>query len=258
MGNNGLLTLPPQILNLPDRITRATQVTFLDEFRMVVLAPRRTPVPDFTLFDTLVPYGDPGNLRRFRVPPRDHGWSPHIHVDSDRCLGTPDRDRPLTTDPAQAVFVIRLVSPYGLHNFLVVRIQSLFEHAHSMDADGYIPWDMWGRSVAVIEVHQRVITGSSPNPLVQGLRVNLVWTRTVPGVDGTRPHLYIFDFSRRGWSDPPLLGDRDGVERRVSLEDGRLISLEGDATMHESWFDSLGNAKFMYGVSNLRLWKATR
>ena len=251
-----MLTLSSQILKHSTGypyIEAATHITFLDEFRMMVLTPQSTPVPVFFLFNTLVPYGDPGNLRRFRLPPRYHGWFPHIHVDSDRCLGTPDQDGPFTTDPARAVFVIRLASPDGPRNFLIVRIQTLFGHAHSMDVDGYIPWDRWGKSVAVIEVPQRVIASSGPYPLVQGLRVNLVWTRTVSGVDGTRPHLYIFDFSRRGWSDPPLLGDRDGVERRVSLKDGRLISLEGDGSMRESWFYSLGNTRFMYKVSNLRL-----
>ena len=220
---------------------------------MIVLTPKSTPVPEFTLFNTLVPYGEPGNLQRFSIPQRYHRWFPHIHVDCDSCLGTPDRDRPLTTDPVQAVFVIRLVNPDGLRDLLIVRIRSLSEHSGN-----YVPWDRWGRSVAVMEVPVGVAADGGPYPLVQGPRVNFLWTRTTPGADGTRPHLYTFDFSRRGWGVLPLRDAGDGVERRVSLEDGRHILLQGEGSMFESWFDSLGNAKFMYRVSNFRLWKATR
>ena len=219
----------------------------------MVLTPKITPVPEFTLFNTLVPYASPGNLQRFRLPPRYHDWFPHIHVDSDRCLGTLDRDGPLTTDPARAVFVIRLVSPDGLRDLLIVRIQTLFEHPHSMDGDGCIPWDSWGRSVAVMEVPERVVPNEGPYPLVQGLRVNFVWARPTIGVDGTRLHLYTFDFGRRGWSVLPLLEEGYRVERRVSFEDGRHILFQGGDGMPEPWFDSLGDAKFIYTVSNSHL-----
>ena len=257
-----MLTSPPQILNLPpaDRnpsIGQATQAIFLDEFRIMVLTPDSTPVPEFALFDTLVPYGDPGNLRRFRIPPRYHGWSPVIHVDDDRCLGTPDRDTPFITDITQAVLVIRLISPGGLRNLLIVRIQAFFEHTDSMNAGGYIPWDRWGRGVAIMEVPEGTIIDGGPYPLVQGPHLNFVWMHATPGVDGIRPHLCTFDFSRRGWSVLPLQDTVDGVERRVLLGDGRQMLLQGDDTMIESLFDSLGGARFTYAVSNFRFRGAT-
>ena len=249
-----MLTLSPQILNLPseDRIPyirNTTHVTVLDEFRMIIFTLECTTVPEFTLCDTLVPYGSPGNLQRFRLPPRYHGWFPHIHVDSGRCLGTPDRDRPLTTDPALAVFVMSLISPNQSRNLFIVRIQPLFEHAHSLGAGGYVPWDMWGRGVAVLDVPESVSAGG-PYPLVQGPRVNFVCTGPTLGVDGTRPHLCTFDFSRRGWSVLPLLEERDGVERSVSFGDGRNFVLRGEDGMFEPWFHSMGSANFVCIVSN--------
>ena len=234
-------------------IEPATRITFLDEFRLVVWTPESTPVPEFTLFDTLVPYGDPGNSQRFRVASRYHTWFPHIHVDGDRCLGTLDRDRPFTTDPTMAVLVMRLISPNHSRNLLIVRIQNLLEHAHSTNPEGYVPWDRWGRGVAVMEAPENLTFNGGPYPLVQGLRVNFVWMHTIPGVDGSRPYLCTIGFTRQGWSVLPLLELRDGVERRVSLERGRRILLQGNDSMLESWFESPGDTKFMYTVSNFHL-----
>ena len=128
-------------------VGRNASATFLDEFRMMVLTPQSTPdVPEFTVFDTLVSRSHQANSRRFCGPPRYRGWLPSVHVDSDRCLGTLDWDRPFTTDPTQAVLVVKLVGPNGSKVLLVVRIQTLIEHLRST-TDACVPWDVWGGSL---------------------------------------------------------------------------------------------------------------
>ena len=93
--NHTLLTSPHQVLELPPTrggvlVGGNTGVFFLDEFRVVVSIPNYPDVPEFTLFNTLIPCGS----RRFRVSPRYHGWWLCAHVDGDRCLGTLDQHKP--------------------------------------------------------------------------------------------------------------------------------------------------------------------
>jgi len=148
----------------------STGVTFLDEFLLMAYD---QAVPELTLFDTHVPPGHPVNSRRFRISVGYRNWDPFVHVDSDRCLGTLDRDRPLVIDPAQAVFVVMLVSPHGRRIFLTVRIQVLIEHMNSMNSDACVPWGVWGRrGVAVMEVPISC-SGGCRYLLVQGVRVIL-------------------------------------------------------------------------------------
>ena len=75
-----------------------------------------------------------------------------MFVDGDWFLGTLNRDRPLTTDPAQAVFVLRLFGRQGLCILLIVWIQTLIEHVRSASTDTCVPWDEWGRDVAVMVI----------------------------------------------------------------------------------------------------------
>ena len=223
---------------------------------MVVLTVKPIPgVPEITLFDTLVPRGNPVSSGRFLVPPRCYDWFPTVFVDDDQCTGTRDRDRPLTTDPAQAVFVLRLGGPQGLCIWLIVRIQTLVERVCSMGADTCVPWDEWGRGAVVMDVShvsRRDTPHSGPYPLVHGTHVIMVERSTAPGIDGCYHHLRTFDFGRRGWSALPLCDADDGVERRVAFESGRNFLLQGNEEMNEWAFYSLGDGRLMYLVSRFR------
>jgi len=258
LSSHALFTLPTQVLNLSANesmvIREGTRVTFLDEFRMMVFAP---DVPEFTLFDTHVPPGHPVNSRRFRIPLRYRNWFPSVHVDSDRCLGTPDREVPLTTDPTQAVLVVKLTDLSRRCVLLIVRIQTLIEHECSMDLDACVPWDVWRRGVAVMEVpisHR----GGPTSLVVQGVHVILAKMYTLPGTNGHHPRLRVFDFSQRGWGTLPPWDEIDRAERRVLFEDGRDLFLRGDddSVMGEWGFNTLGDDNFMHQVGSFRRWRS--
>ena len=249
-----------QILSLPSTdentaVEQTTTLTFLDEFRMVFLTPKTTSdVLGFTLFDTFVPRGRPVNSWRFCIPLRSHGWFPSIYVDNGRCLGTPDQDGSLTTDPTQAVFVVKQVSRNGPPFLLIMRIQTLIDHARSTSTDTCVPWDVWGKDTLVMGVPIRSIAHGGLHPLVQGVHVILV------GMDNTgsclHPILHTFDLSWRGRSVLPHRDGGVGTERRISFEDERRFSLQGEEGMIEWGFDSLGDGRFMYLVSCFRFWKS--
>lgn len=84
------LTSPPQVLNLLSTdgdglVTLHTQIFFLDEFRMGVL-PNTSAIKELIVFNTLIPQGGPGNLRRLGLPQRFCGRVVDISVDHDRPL----------------------------------------------------------------------------------------------------------------------------------------------------------------------------
>jgi hypothetical protein len=247
------------VLDLPSTggsttIERGTKVTFLDEFRMVVLTPQYAhDTPEFTLFDTLAPRGHPVNSRRFLIPSRYDDWHPNVYVDGDRYLGTPDRGRSLATDPNQAVFVVELVSSYGKRVLLIVRVQTLIEDMCSVNANACVPWGEWGRGAAVMEIPQR---SGTLYPSVQGVHVTMLKLRTVPGICGYHPHLCTFDFSRRGCSVLPLLDEGDGAERRALFEDGRDLLFQENESLFAWGLDLLGDSNFMSLVSSLRRWRS--
>ena len=253
-----------QVLDLPstDECTLVgedtTTIAFLDEFRMVVLTPDNTMIPRFTLFDTLVSGNHSVGSWRFRVPPRYQDWFPTMYVDGDRYLGALDQDTPLATDPAQAIFVVKLVSPNGPQVVLVVRIQILIEHVCSMSPDIYVPWDEWGRGAVVMEIPQRAGAYDGSYPLVHGVHMTWVTMAATPGVDGclSHPHLCAFDLSWRGLSILPLWDEGGGTERRVSLEDGWHFLLQGSQGMNDWGFYSLADGRFMYLVSRSHFWKS--
>ena len=64
------------------------------------------------------------------MPLEYFNWLPHIYVDDDSCLGTPDGDEPFITDPTQGVFVVGVTTDLG-RDFITVRIQTLVGHLHS-------------------------------------------------------------------------------------------------------------------------------
>ena len=134
-----------QVLNLPSAdegtfIVGYTNVFFLDEFLILVSTPKSSHVPEFTLFDTLVSHDYPASSRRFRMPSKYWNWLPHIYVDDDSCLGTPDGDEPFITDPTQGVFVVGVTTDLG-RDFITVRIQTLVGHLHSTSTASCVPWD---------------------------------------------------------------------------------------------------------------------
>ena len=254
----------PQILDLPSAdggtaIEHRTSATFLDEFRIIVSTPKSAQnATEFTLFDTLVPHGHLVNSRRFRVPLRHYDWAPSVHVDGDRCLGTPNPGDPLTTDPAQALLVLKLVSRYGPRVLLIVRTQVLIECVRSTSVDTYVPWEEWERGAVIMNVPTGGSVRSDPYPLVQGLHVILVKLYTTPGVGGdlSHSHFCTFDLSRRGWGILPLWDEDDGAVGRVLFEAGRNFSFQGCKGMAECAFDSLGDGRFMCLVSYFRRWKS--
>ena len=225
------------------RIDGDTEIFFLDEFRMMVSTPGSPDVLEFTVFDTLALGGRPASSRRFRIPQEYRGCFTRFRLDPDRCLGTQGRDRPLITDPTQAVLAME-VDGNRQRVLIIMRIQTLVGHLCSVDTDDCVPWDEWKGGVMVMEVQWRY--GS--RLFVQGVRVVLVEERaTTPGVD-SNVCLYAFDFSRRGCGTlPPDRGDR---AQRVSR--GRDFLLR-DTEMMRLWeLDLLGDNSFVYLVSNFR------
>ena len=90
--------------------------------------------------------------RRLNLPSQyDTDRDAHIHVDRGRSLGTPDRDGPIITGPAQAILVVRLTKLYYGNVLFVLRIQPLIERVCSSRTDADIPWDEWGRGAAIID-----------------------------------------------------------------------------------------------------------
>jgi len=258
---HSLLSRPPQVLDLPPTdgstpITGDTRVTFLDEYRVMVLTSKRvSDVPEFVLFDTLVPSGHPVTSKRFRTPPRYHGWYSAVFLDDDWSSGILDRDRPFTTDPTQAVFVVKLVNPQRPHVLLVVRIQPLIEYICSASTETCVPWREWGRDVVVMRVPWRY----APYPLVHGTNMIVVKKSTTPGIDRYHYNLSIFDFSRRGWSLLLPCDDDGGVGWRAAFERGRNLLLQGSQEMDKRRFHSLGDGRFMCLVSHPRrqtVWNA--
>ena len=120
-----------------------TRITFLDEFRMAIPIPKYGGrLAEFTVFNTALPQGHPGNSRPARLPIRIRNWSPFMNPDRNMSLGTPNQDGPLIVDPAQAICVVNLAcgqwTSYAMAPF---RAQDLIERVCAMDTDAPIPWD---------------------------------------------------------------------------------------------------------------------
>lgn len=181
--------------------------------------------PELVVFDTLVPREHPGNLRRFRLPPKYSGRGARVDLDLDRSLGTVNRDGHLIVDPTQAVFIINLAAPIvlGLQILLILRIQPMIEHARSMRADTHIPWDEWGSGAVAMEIS---IESGRFDTIIHGTRLLMVHD-TYRILAGERYRIHTFDFSRRGSAALPL-SDGDGKERAAVFKDGPSCTLKGD------------------------------
>ena len=92
------------------------QVTFLDEFRIVVSHNKYSSDDALTVFNTLVPKDDPRSFRRFRLPPKYLERDAYAHLDRGKSLRTASRDGHLV-DPTQAILVISISAGPGTKNF---------------------------------------------------------------------------------------------------------------------------------------------
>jgi len=183
------------------------QLAFLDEFRMVILH----NATELIVFNTLIPQGRPGNLRRLGLPHRFRDRAVYIILDNDRLFGTLNKDEPFTADPAQAVIVLGMVNDWDPHVFLVMRIQALVEQTLLACTDSRIPWNEWRGDAVVVE---SPIDAGEPEIFVHDAQVVVVW------VDFTGDWgVQTFDFSRRGRSSlPPWIGG-GGEIKRTGLEE---------------------------------------
>ena len=202
----------------------------------------------FTIFNTSVPQGHPGNMRQFRLPPEYPGRGVWVYFDHDRSSGTVNRDGHLIIDPTQAIFIMSLsTSPQGSEVILILRIQSLIEHACSIRTDAKIPWDEWGRGVVVMENPTGYVHSTT---IVHGPRM-LVLRSTR---ERRKPHyrIHTFDFSRRGSAALPLSDGGDGATgRRATFEGGQNCVFEVGGGMNVQDIESLGDSMVVHIVSLL-------
>ena len=246
-----LLTTPLQVLDLSPAdekifVTPETEVAFLDEFRMVVL-PDPEVIKELIVFNTLIPQGDPGGLRRLGLPQRFHDrgteMAAEIIVDHNRPLGTLNRDEPLIADPAQAVLVLEIPHDLDPHVFLVMRTQALVEQTLLTCTDSCVPWDEWRGDAVVMESQ---VSDSEPITFVHGAQVVVVWVNHA-GDWGVQT----LDFSRRGRSSLPLWGDGSGEIEGTQFEDCCDRIFESRDGMDPRDLKSLGDGSLFWLVSCL-------
>jgi len=245
---SSFLTSPPQVLELSSMddsqsVRRSTKVTFLDEFRLMVLTPDYNGLAELVLFNTLLPQDHPRNLRRFRIPPRYRKQFPFVITDHDRSFGT--QDGSLITDPAQSILVVGVCDSEEPHHFyLVLRTQALITRACSMSSDTCIPWDEWERDAVIMEM-----PAHDSHILLQGVHVIAVKRRAHIGEDTGHLRFCIFDFSLRGCSTLWNKGGRARSRRTDFYEGGRDLILEGTGRVSDRGLNSLGNGAFYSLVS---------
>jgi len=153
-GLNNFILLSPlhQVLDLlftnrTEPVKQNPRAIFLDEFRMALVD--RWGIAELAVFNTLVPQGSSGNLRRFGFPPEFRDRHGKIFADCDRDLGTPNRGDAFVPDPTQAVLAVELGRCSEPHLLLVVRTQVLIERiwcaqvlAFARMSGGKMPW-LW-------------------------------------------------------------------------------------------------------------------
>lgn len=180
-------------------VGQRTRVTFLDEFRIVVLSDKQRTV-GLVVFNTIIPQYHPGILRRLALPHETFA----IIVDRDRPLGIMDVDEPLITDPTQAILVVEPVN--NLDPPVVVTMQALVGQTHPTCADSLIPWNEWGRDAVIMEI-LLLVHYSRLQTFVHDAQVVVAFTCS----DSWDFPAYCcgvqtFDFSRRGCSSLLLRG----------------------------------------------------
>jgi len=188
-----------------------------------------------------------------------------VFVDRDRPLGTLNSDGPLTTDPTQAILVVKLSKLRSRNVFLIVRISALVGHVYSMRSDAHLPWDEWGRNAVIMEDQP---SDSGLSTYVHG--THLVMVSIIPRQnDPVVCHrVRTFDFGRRRCGALPFWDEEgNGAERKALFLGGSEFILEvarvGSMVMSR-WVGSLGNGNFFQvnylsilrqRCHRLRLWK---
>jgi hypothetical protein len=229
--------------------TSQCRPTFIDEFRLSFFTYNfLRNCSELIVFNTLVPQDHPSNSRRFSVPSGHNDWGARIHVDRNRHLGTPDMDKPLVVDPAQAIFVVELQGGQGTSVLVAVRTQVLIEYTCSPRADFGVPWDDWRKGAVVMEIPRHCNYRSTS---VRGTKVVV---QTFTGVQLGQPpsyRIHTFDFSRRGCSSLRFLNEEGGgTEREALFGDGRSFELEGSEGMRpQAILESLDDGSLLYPVS---------
>jgi len=230
-----------QVLDSPDlggggSLGPDHQIAFLDEFRIIATTRSnsyREEAPDFFVFDTLIPHGSTGSLRRFKLPPEYHGMNASIHPDDTRPLWTLNRDCSLIIDQTQAIRVMEIfTSRSGTQAILILRLQSLIERLCSVQEDIEIPWNAWASDITVVEIPP----GDYFRPFaIHGSRMLAL----LSGQD--RAHLiHVFDFSLRGKDTLRFSGGN--VAWRDVAEDGSWVFQGSDRVSpwgHRALGDSL-------------------
>ena len=176
--------------------------------------------------------------RRLNFPPQyDTGGDTHIHVDQGRSLGTPDRNGPIITDPAQAILVVRLTKLYYGDVLFVVRIQSLIiERVCSSWTDTHIPWDEWGKGAVIIDNLQ---SRYGFDVYIHGTRLVLLKILHHRPNRGLR--VRTFDFGRRACGALPLWDQDGGAVRKTSFSDGSEFVFETTGTRTATPWGSTGS-----------------
>ena len=197
------------------------------------------------VFNTLVPQDHPNNVRWFMLPPKYLGQGAEVHLGHDRSLGVMDRGGHLIPDPSQAILTMSLSRCDRV--FLVLRTQTLIEHACSMGAGVQIPWDEWGRDAVVMENPSDC---SSSSAFIHGARMLVIRNPLDTPQGHYRAH--VFDFSRWGSAALPLLDGSDGgAERRAVFEDGPSCAFEMGDGVNQPYLVALGESVMLYTASLL-------
>jgi len=237
-----------QVLNLSSvdgsgLITLGCQITFLDEFRVMIKY--FDCATGLSVFNTFVPQDHPGNFRRFGLPRKYHGRCFDVHLDRDRSLGIVNRDGPLVVDSTQDIFIVDFPSSGAQSRvFLILRTQPLIEHAYSKSEDVQISWGEWERDTVAMEVP---ISDSLSSAVIHGARLLVV---SMGYGRGRGYRICPFDFSRRGIAALQVLdGDEDGTWRRAIFEHGHMFKERVGLVPWES--HSLGDSAAFYFVSLL-------
>ena len=205
-------------------------------------------ITKLTVFNTLVPQDHPGNIRQLGLPQEYHERTAKIYVDHDRLLGMPNRDEPLIADPAQAVFVVKLMGDWESESpaFLVVRMRTLIKQTYSTRADSYVPWSEWGRDAVVME-------GSALQCVfVHGARVVVVREYIGRDLGWPRPCIVqAINFSLQGCSFLPVWAGGGGTEKRVLLQGRGFPTSWLNGRDQTSAHELLSDGNFFFLVSCL-------
>jgi hypothetical protein len=199
---------------------------------------REDGIPELFVFNTLVPQGHPGDIRRLELP-SEYRWKiPTIHLGCNGLPETLNRDGPLLVDSSQTIFLIDSLSYQGPRTIFILRIQDLIEHVSSVRAEIRIPWHEWGRDAMTMGTQ----AGRSFEPvIIHGSRVLVLFSAA-----GRKNCLDVLDFGIRGIDALRFSGNNN---KEISAVKERSYA---PAKYHEIGMgtpESLGESVMFYIVS---------